>query len=259
VEAARTYRAAAIVLRRVNVGETDRIVTFYTREKGKLSAIAKGARKPISRLAGATELFTCGRYFLAVGRELDVLTQAEARESFPGIRKDLNRIAHATYLVELTGALIEEREPNYDLFDTLLSSLYLLEGGVDPEITARHFELQVMSRLGYRPEIDRCLRCDKQPTTDLVAFSPSLGGRVCEECGPLPDDVIHLGAESADAMRKLLAAEPQVLRNLSLPEAVKQDLFQALRWYLRYRMDSELKSTEFIQALSALRTGSQDM
>lgn len=251
MEAGRTYRSTAIVLRRINIGETDRVVTLYTREKGKLSAVAKGARRPSSKLAGATELFSYGRYFLAVGRELDIITQAETLHSFPAIRRDLKRIAHATYLVELINAMVEEREANYSLFDTLLSSLYLIDGEVDPEIVARHFDLQVMSILGYRPELDNCLRCDAQPeSTDGMMFSPSLGGRVCDECGPLPDDVIYLSGESADAMRKLLTAQPRMLRGLEFPHSVKDEIFQAIRWYVRYRVDRDIKSTEFIQALA---------
>lgn len=255
MEAARTYRATAIVLRRLNIGETDRVVTLYSREKGKLSSIAKGARRPLSKLAGATELLTYGRYFLAIGREMDVITQTEILQSFPGIRKDLKRIAHGTYIVELVNAMVEEREPNYDLFDTLLSSLYLLEGEVDPEIVARHFELQIMSLLGYRPELDVCVRCGRRPAEPGVAFSPSLGGRVCEECGPLPHDVIYLSGETAGAMRQLMAAGPRELRSLRLPDAVKEELFLAVRWYVRYRLDRELKSAEFIQALAAIGAG----
>ncbi|HPP75814.1 MAG TPA: DNA repair protein RecO [Armatimonadota bacterium] len=256
-EAARTYRATAIVLRRINIGETDRVVTLYTRERGKLSGIAKGARKHLSKLAGATELFTYGRYFLGVGRELDVITQAEVKESFPGIRRDLKRIAHATYISELVNSMVEEREANYDLFDTLLSSLYMLEGGVDPEIVARHFELQMMSLMGYRPELDTCLRCDKQPSDEEIAFSPSLGGRVCGECGPLPDDVIYLSNDTLDVMRFLLSAEPQALKDLHLPPDVKEELFRAIRWYVRYRLDKDVKSSEFIQALAAVGTGEE--
>lgn len=249
MESPRTYRAAAIVLRRINIGETDRIVTLYTREKGKLSSIAKGARRHLSKLAGATELFTYGRYFLASGRELDIITQTEVKESFPGIRKDLNRIAHATYICEMVNAFVEEREANYGIFDTLLSALYLLESEVDPEVVARYFELNLMSLMGYRPELDQCIRCDVHPAGAGIYFSPSMGGRVCKECGPLPDDAIHLNKETADAMRILLTAEPGTLRKLEFSKEVKQELFRIIHWYVRYRTDHDLKSSEFIHAL----------
>jgi DNA repair protein RecO (recombination protein O) len=238
------------VLRRKNIGETDRVVTLYTREKGKLSAVAKGARKHLSKLAGPSEMFTYGRYFLASGRDMDIITQADVQESFPGIRKDLNKIAHATYLAELTNALVEERDPNYDLFDTLLSALYLLESDADPGVVARYFDLQVMSLMGYRPEIDSCVRCGRRPSTPTVAFSPSAGGIVCRECGPIPDDVIQISRESVDAMRQLLTIEPRAVRELQFSDAIKTELTKAIRWYVRYRLDQDLKSTEFIQAIA---------
>jgi DNA repair protein RecO (recombination protein O) len=246
-----TYRANAIVLRRTDFGEADRILTLYTREHGKLSAIAKGARKPISRLAAATEMFTYGRYFLATGRNLDVLTQAETRESFPEIRDDVHRVAYAVYILELVNEMIEDRDPNYDLFDTLLSSLYLLEGSVDPETVARAFELYLMTVSGYRPNLESCGQCDAELPTERVGFSPSFGGVVCEECGPVPDDTISIHRETLDAMAKLLDAEPAAIRDTRLMNGVKVEMANVMRWYIRYRLERELKSAEFIQALKA--------
>lgn len=155
------YTANAIVLRRIDFGETDRITTLYTRELGKISAIAKGARKPISRLAGATETLTYAKFQLATGKTLDVITQVEVRHSFPRVRSNLRQLAYATYLAELIERFVEEREPNADMFDLLLSSLYLLERLNDPEKIAHMFELQFMKLLGYEPTLDKCVRCRK--------------------------------------------------------------------------------------------------
>lgn len=251
MEASRTYRANAIVLKRVNIGETDRVVTLYTREKGKLSAVAKGARRAASKLAAATEPFNYGRYFVAVGKDLDVITQAEGLHSFHTIRSDLDRIAYATYLLELTNALVEEREANYELFDTLLSALYLLENEIDPRIVARYFDLQIMSLTGYRPELDVCLRCGATPKSEGIAFSPTLGGRACDECGPLPNDVIYLSGESVGAMRLLLRADARQVAQMNISNPIKDEISEAIRWYVRYRLDRDLKSAEFIQALAA--------
>jgi DNA repair protein RecO (recombination protein O) len=250
LEAGRTYRANAIVLRRINLGETDRLIVLYTREKGKLSGVAKGARRATSKLAASTEPGNYGRYFIAVGKELDVVTQAESLQSFTNIRRDLDRIGQASYLLELVNAMVEEREPNYELFDTLLSSLYLLENEADPQIVARYFDLQIMSLMGYRPELDVCLRCGAQPAADGITFSPSLGGRVCDECGPLPSDVIYLSRESVDVIRRLLAADAKQVREMTLSDAVKDEILQAIRWYVRYRLDRDLKSPDFIRALA---------
>src|SRR5579862_2141676 len=106
------YKSTAIVLHRTNLGETDRILTLLGRETGKLNAVAKGARGPKSRLSGVSELFTHSRILLAAGRNLDIVSQGEIRESFPALRTDLALMARATYLCELTDRLTEEREPD---------------------------------------------------------------------------------------------------------------------------------------------------
>ncbi|MDO8586563.1 MAG: DNA repair protein RecO [Armatimonadota bacterium] len=247
------YRANAIVLRRTNLGETDRILTLYTREHGRLSAIAKGSRRPASRLAGATELFNFGRYLLATGKSLDVVTQSETRESFPNIRADLNRIAYAIYIVELVNETIEDREPNPDLFDTILSCMYLLEGGVDPEVVTRAFELQLMAASGYRPRLESCARCGTPTSTQKVNFSPSIGGVVCGQCGPLPEDTMTIHHETLDTMKALLNAEAAQIRDSRPSERTLDEMANVMRWYIRYRLERELKSSEFIQALKAGR------
>ncbi|MDO8682001.1 MAG: DNA repair protein RecO [Armatimonadota bacterium] len=245
------YRANGIVLRRTNFGETDRILTLYTREHGRLSAIAKGSRRPVSRLAAATELFNYGRYLLATGRNLDVVTQSETRESFPNIRNDIHRIAYSTYIVELVNGVVEDRDPNYELFDTILSCLYLLEGGVDPEIVTRSFELQLMMISGYRPHLESCARCGAPPPKEKIGFSPSVGGVVCENCGDLPEDTIPIHRQTLDMMAKLLTAEPAEIRDLRMSNGIRVEMANVMRWYIRYRLERELKSSEFIQALKS--------
>ena len=247
-----TYRANAIVLKRMNYGETDRILTLYTREHGRLSAIAKGCRKPLSRLAAGTELFTYGRYMLATGKSLDLVSQSETRESFPSIRADMHRIAYATYIMELVNETIEDREPNPDVFDTTLSSLYMLEGGIDPEVVTRAFELQVMTISGYRPRLDSCARCGNPPGPN-PRFSASLGGIVCGECGPLPDDAMDIHANTLTTLSVLLTAEPAQLKRMRLPAGVMDEMANVMRWYIRYRLEREMKSVEFIQALKSSR------
>src|SRR2546422_731128 len=119
VRGARVYRAEAVVLRRLSFGETDRVVTLFTRDRGKLSVVAKGARGPRSRLAGSTEPFTYFNGLLAVGQNLDVLTQSEVVNAFSGIRKDLEKIGYASFFVEVVDAGVEERQPNAELWDLL--------------------------------------------------------------------------------------------------------------------------------------------
>lgn len=243
------YTVNAIVLRRINFGETDRIVTLYARERGKISGIAKGSRKPISRLSGPTEILTYGKYQLATGKQLDVVTQAEVKESFPRIHGDLSRIAHATYMDELADKLVEERAPNADIFDLLLSALYLMERPNDPQKVVHMFELQFMGLLGYEPALSKCVRCREPLPAGEVFFSPSLGGTVCRDCAPLPEDAIQISRETVETMRELLEADAPKVEEMEIPQEVMDQIARVMRWYIRYRAERELKSLEFLQAL----------
>ena len=248
----RTYTASGIVLRRIDLGEKDRILTVFTKEHGKLSAVAKGSRRPGSRLSGASEPFTHSRMFLATGRDLDVLSQADVKESFPNVKAAMASVAHAIYLLELVDRFTEERHPNPELFDTLLSAMYVLESGTDPEITARYFELHLLGVLGYEPQFDACLRCARPTARERVAFSPSLGGVVCQECGDAPNDAIWVPGAAASYVKALRQAQPHLLKNLNVPPGARRDLARVLKWHIRYRLERDLKSTEFIQVIEAL-------
>lgn len=252
----RTYAANAIVLRRIDLGEKDRILTLYTRESGKLSAVAKGSRRPGSKLAGASEPFTCSRVCLARGRDLDVVSQADTRESFPNIRSDMRAVAYAVYALELVGSFVDERQPNPDLYDTLLSALYVLESGADPEIAARYFELQVLALLGYDLVYESCARCGRAARPQAggggeLAFSAALGGLVCGECGAPPSDVVFARGAVTTYLSALRQAEPHRLKGMQFPIGARRDLANILRRHIRYRLERDLKSAGFIEAVES--------
>jgi DNA repair protein RecO (recombination protein O) len=175
------YKANALVLRRIPLGETDKIVTLFTREYGKLSAVAKGARKTTSRLAGAAEPLMLLRALLAEGMNLDILTQCEIKESFPLLRGDFGLILRATYACELLDKLTVERDAAPEAFDLLL---------LDPvRPPARHrprrrapspSSLQLLAIVGYEPRLDACARCGQELDEPgaASAFSPARGGPV---------------------------------------------------------------------------------
>ena len=247
----RTYVAGGIVLSRMDLGEKDRILRILTKECGKLSAVAKGCRKPGSRLAGASEPFTYSLIQLNQGRDLDVLSQADIRESFPNVRCDIDGLAHAIYMLELVDCFVDERQPNPDIFDTLLSSLYVLEGRTDPEITVRHFELTLLDILGYTPRFVECARCESRSFGENVAYSPSLGGLVCPECGVPPNDAIWIPHALSSYIEALRRTQPNMLRDLGFPKGARRDLAVVLKWHMCYRLERRLKSSEFLEQLTS--------
>jgi DNA repair protein RecO (recombination protein O) len=149
----RTYRVEAIVLRRVDFGEADRVLVLYTRERGKLAVVAKGVRRISSRMGGHLELFTDAELQLAKGANLDVVTQADTRNPFRAVREDLTRTSTAYLIVELTDALTEEAMEHRELFDLLVTTFGALETSDDPRLIAVHFQVSLLDVAGFRPGI----------------------------------------------------------------------------------------------------------
>lgn len=245
----RTFNVSAIVLKRYDLAEKDRILVLYTREQGKLSAIAKGARKPGSKVSGASEPVTYCRMSLSKGSELDVVTQSEIKESFPMIKRNLDSVAHSLYMMELVEHVVDERQSNIEIFDTLLSCLYVLESSADCEIVTRYFELKLLETLGYKPHFDACLRCEGSLSEKKAAFSPTMGGMICSDCGTPPKDAIWVPAALTTYVSALENTQPQNLGKLKFPKGAKRDLQTVLKWHIYYRMERKMKSTSFLDLL----------
>ena len=153
----RTYRTEAIVLRRKDFGEADRVLTVFTPERGKVRLVAKGIRKPRSRKAGHLELFTCSRLLLAKGRDLDMVTQAETLLAYRPLREDLLRGAYAAYAVELLDRFTPDEQENAELYRLLRSMLGWLCAEHDLALVARYYELQLLGLAGFQPDLRQCV------------------------------------------------------------------------------------------------------
>lgn len=176
----RSYRDQAIVLRTYKLGEADRIVILLTRGNGKVRAVAKGVRRTSSKFGSRLEPTTHVALQLHLGRELDVVTQAETSDRFDSVRTDLDRFARASSMLEAVDQLAQEREPNRRLFDMLLGALRALDAQDTPLVSAAFF-LKALSLEGFRPEVTHCVEClgDEE---QLVSFDEESGGLRCRAC-----------------------------------------------------------------------------
>ncbi|MFZ3070782.1 MAG: DNA repair protein RecO, partial [Anaerolineaceae bacterium] len=179
----RTFRSQAVVLRHLEYGEADRILTLFTLERGKIQAMAKGVRKIHSRKAGHLEPFTQVALFLAKGRNMAVITQAEAMRTFPGIRADLKLTGYAAYVIELLDRFTYEEGENRQLYNLLVETLERLDTSPFPTTVAHYYEVHLLDLLGYRPELTQCAACHKKIEPVDQYFSPKLGGALCPQCG----------------------------------------------------------------------------
>ena len=242
----RVYRVEAVVLKRLSTGETDRVLTLLVRDRGKLGAIAKGARGPKSRLGGATEPFTYFRGLLAQGQNLDVLTQAEVQSAFTGIRKDLERIGYASYFLELVDAGLVERQPAPEVWDLLVAALTVLEVSTTPDVLARVFELHAMRVLGYEPRLHQCVLDEARVDLPGAAFHPLKGGMLCPRCARVTPGTVALNPATLGALRHLLEQPFLRAARASLSPESRRELARCMVPYVRYHLEAPLNSLQFL-------------
>jgi DNA repair protein RecO (recombination protein O) len=174
-----TYRDVGIALRTVKLGEADRIVTFVTQGHGKVRAVAKGVRKTKSRFGARVEPPTHVALQLWEGRELDVVTGAEALDHFKAVRTDLDRLTRATALLEAVDAVVQEREEDPRVYAMLLGALRVLAAQEAPLLVPA-FYWKLLAQQGVGPVVDACAHCGEP--AELVAFDVAEGGALCRAC-----------------------------------------------------------------------------
>lgn len=243
----RQYRVSSLVIRQRNLGEADRIVTLYTRERGKLSAVAKSARRTQSRLAGGLQLFCHAQVQLAAGRSLEIATQVQPADLFYHLRDDVRAYSHACYAAELLDALVDEGAPDPPLFELLLETFRGLDGGGDPPTLIRGFELKLLARLGYGPEMVNCVICSTEIGASGAGFSVSQGGVTCGRCAR-GHGAGSLGAATLKAMREMVQLAPEELARRKLTRSVGEELERILRPFVDYQLARPLRSVEFLRA-----------
>ena len=177
----RTYRSEAIVLKRTDFGEADRLLTLFTRDFGKVRAIAKGARKPQSRKTGHVELFMRSSCFFAKGREIDILTQAEMVDAYVELREDLVRTTYAAYAVELLDRFTVDEDPHPEIYHLLADALDWFAHHEDVLLVARYYELRLLSLAGFRPQLFNCVASGEPIEEQDQFFSAELGGFLTPE------------------------------------------------------------------------------
>ena len=241
------YKAEAIVIRRVNFGEADRLVTLYARDHGKIAAVAKGARKPKSRFAGRLELFTHIRALLAVGKTLDVVSQIEVVEPFAPLRADLTRFGYASLVAELMDRATADREPAPEIFRALCAALTLIADG-DAERASLWFAARILALIGYAPVVGRCAVCGR-PIAGSAAYSCALGGTLCEADRQRDPQATTVSAATLKSVAFLQEAGVEKLSRLALDGRLRTDLTGVLHRSLEYRLETRLKSPLVIQKL----------
>ncbi|MGA2285784.1 MAG: DNA repair protein RecO [Dehalococcoidia bacterium] len=245
----RVYKTTGIVLRQRRLGEADKIVTILTPNLGKLDAVAKGVRRPRSKLAGHVEPLTYTSFMLARGRELDIVTQAQMLEVFPSLRDDLERTGRALYAAELVERFTPERQESYPVFRLLLETLRRLATEARLDMTVRFFEMRLLGHLGYQPQMEECVLCGAALKPVTNGWSAEAGGVLCPACAARAPMSRPLSVNALKVMRLLQKSSfAEVMRVHTAPE-LESEIERHLREYVLYVLERDVRSARFLETL----------
>jgi DNA repair protein RecO (recombination protein O) len=246
----------AIVLRARPFGESDKIVSFFTQNYGKLTGIAKGALRSRKRFVNSLDTFSLVNLSFQdrSHSSLAFILSAELIHSPKTLVSQLDRIAHASYLVEITDGLIGERETNLAIFQHLKDGLGHLESNGASLRFLTFFELKLLRLAGYQPVLDNCKKCHESRRDELSQwhFSPLDGGILCACCARSCREVLPLGRTAVEILTALQVECDSLPARLSLPASVVAEIRAVVLRFIQFQMDREIKSAPFLDQFSSV-------
>ncbi|MEL3972856.1 DNA repair protein RecO [Rossellomorea oryzaecorticis] len=244
-------KCEGIVIRTNHYGESNKIVTIYTREFGKIGLMARGAKKSNSRLSAISQLFTYGHFMFIKGSGLGTLQQGEIAESLRHVREDLFKTAYATYIVDLLDKSTEDRKPNPFLFELLYKVLQYLNEDFDPEILMHIFEMKMLPVLGLHPHLNGCSICGE--TEGTFGFSFKENGFICHRCADEDPHHLPLSQGTVKLLRLFYYFDINRLGNISVKDETKDQLKRVIRTYYDENSGLTLKSRRFLDQMDNLK------
>ena len=246
----RIYRTKAVVLKQMPIGETNRIITFYTRTAGKVAAVARGIRRPGSKFGGSLEILNHVQTSISRGRSLDNVNECVVIDSFKNLREDLTSIAEGIYIAELVDTFGEDKSPNTRLLDILLETLSNLDSLDHREFWILWFEFRLLHVSGFLPEFVNCVECRNPLERSDHTFDPVAGGILCPSCVDTygTDQSWIVSVYSLSLLRFFQRSLSTTLssREASSYSANLTEIKTFLRTYMRYIAERDLKSTGFL-------------
>lgn len=255
----RLYKTEAVVLTDSDLGDQDKVITLFSKDYGKVKAVAKGARRLKSRFSPAIQMLSYVTVVLYKSRriDMDTLSECEINSSFLGIRNDLLRLAYGYYVAELIMKFVQGSETPRFLFDLLLKTLFSLEKIPKESLPAliHGFELKMLTILGYRPFLEGCIDCGRPiKKSNSLYFSGYEGGILCPSCGKgkARKTISH---KAVQWMRFLLTSSLDKAVQVKLTQDLRRELELIPKDYIPYRIGEALLSYSFIETVEALEAG----
>ena len=250
------YKTKAIVLRTINLSETDKLVTFLTEERGKIKCAAKGARSLKNKYGAALEpmSFIQLLYFGKDNQSIYRLNHCDIIESFQSVRDDFEKIYTAVYFNDLADAMSAEGDRNVKLFNFLLETLHILKEHENLETLCPLFEMRIMALSGYMPRLDQCVLCKIIPKGEWIDFSYKKSGVVCANCFLQTKPNVRIRAGTLNYLKKLLSIDIRQSQRLKIPKNLEKEIGSLTHRLVSQYVVRELKSYSFIRKMSVATT-----
>jgi DNA repair protein RecO (recombination protein O) len=236
-------------MRTAELGESDLIVTFLTRDKGRLKGIAKGALKSRKRFVNCLDSFSLVEmeYKLNNRGGLNFLNSARLIDTFPNIRSNYNIMSIASFMIELTESLFPWELPDVFIFDLLNKAFSLLTPRKDIEKISIIFEIMAISVGGYEINLDKCCNCERKYKGEGISiYQPSKGGIVCMKCGHISAVSPALSPLTVMAFKKIQSKALDLFENLNLSDEMISEIKPLLRLHREYHLGKRLKTSKFV-------------
>lgn len=241
------HRVEAIVIRSIDYGEGNKIVTLFTKTHGKIAVMARGAKKLKSRLTAAAQLFTYGEYVFYKNGQMGTLNHGEIVESHHLLREQLHMSAYAAYLVELADRALQEQEAGAYMFEQLKASLEAIEQEKDPQIVIHLFEMKIIAASGYAPVLEECVSCGR--SSELFAMSAQLGGMLCSYCLTKDPSATALSDKAIKLLRLFQRLDARRLGKVEVKPETKQQLKACMKSYLDNHLGISFKARNFLDQM----------
>jgi DNA repair protein RecO (recombination protein O) len=236
-----------VVLRHTDWGEADRLLVLFSREKGKLRAVAKGVRRLHSRKAGHLEPFTRAALQLAKGRDLPIVTQAETIDAYLPLREDLLATGYTALVIELLDRFTYEEGENRALYQLLVDTLTRLARGDPAWIVVGFYQIRLLDLLGFRPELFNCVNCQREIKPEDQFFSALSGGVLCPSCGEGRAGALPVSMSGLKYLRHFQRSSYTDASRVHPDAGIRMEVDALLQYYLTYLLERGLNTPAFLR------------
>ncbi len=250
-----SHKTQAFVLHFLDYGESDRIVTFFTREFGKIKGIAKGARRSRKRFPNAIEPFSHSMLLFSRRDEsgLALVEGCDVINHFPLIRADLGKTMTASYMIDLADQFTLEGKRSAAIFHLLEGFMGLLERGNGLDETTRFFELRLLKLSGYEPVLERCINCNTPlDNISTTLFDVARGGIRCSSCGTGHRDCIPVSHGTVKTLLMGKNMDAERIQRLILSDSALRESSQIFRSFVRYILGRDPRSLRVLDEIKGM-------